>query len=185
MAKPSVWRRQATRGATQLANEKRPNSQTAIVWLSDGIAPIFNEDREATEQILIRQNAIFNSLTVKMRTLYKFLLPIGQPLIGWSGISLAGSARRLAQQSGGEAVHVSRVKDYGSGLSQIIGSLTARYSLGFAISEQEKDDGRMHQLDVRVKALDAKGKTRRLLVNSRKGYYMPNAENSVTASTKP
>jgi len=174
----------ATRDAAQLAREKRTNSQTAIIWLSDGISPIFNEDREATEQILIRQNAICNSLTTNMRTLYKFLVPIGQPLIGWSGISLAGSAKRLAQQSGGEAVHVSHVRDYGNGLARIIGSLTARYSLGFAISENEKDDGRLHQLDVRVKLVDAKGKTRRLIVSSRKGYFFPKLDTAETATSR-
>jgi VWFA-related protein len=173
----------ATRDATHLAEEKLPNSQAAVVWLSDGIAPIFYEDRDATEQILIRQNAIFNTLTVDMRTLYKFLLPLGQPLIGWTGISLAGSAKRLAQQSGGEAVHVGRVKDYGAGLAKIIGNLTARYSLGFALREDEKDDGRLHQLDLRVKALDAKGKPRKLEVSARKGYYIPkdNAEQTSAA----
>src|SRR5437016_4352071 len=163
----------ATRDATHLVEEKRPNSQAAIVWLSDGIATIFKEDRDATEQILIRQNAIFNTLTVDMRTLYKFLLPLGQPLIGWTGLSIAGSGKRLAQQSGGETVHVSRVRDYGAGLARVIGNLNARYNLGFQLSEQEKDDGRMHELVVRVKASDANGKTRRLEVSSRRGYYMP------------
>lgn len=174
----------ATRDATHLAEEKRPNSQAAIVWLSDGIAPIFYEDRDATEQILLRQNAIFNTLTVDMRTLYKFLLPLGQPLIGWTGLSLAGSAKRLAQQSGGEAVHVGRVRDYGVGLAKIIGNLTARYSLGFALSEQEKDDGRMHELAVRVKALDAKGKQRKLEVSSRRGYYMPKSDTDQAAANQ-
>lgn len=172
----------ATRDATHLAAEKRPNSQAAVVWLSDGIAPIFYEDRDATEQILIRQNAIFNTLTVDMRTLYKFLLPLGQPLIGWTGISLAGSAKRLAQQSGGEAVHVSRVRDYGAGLARIIGNLTARYNLGFALREDEKDDDRMHQLDLRVRALDAKGKQRKLEVSARKGYYMPKSNADQTSA---
>src|SRR6266481_1730758 len=166
----------ATRDATHLAEEKLPNSQAAVVWLSDGIAPIFYEDRDATEQILIRQNAIFNTLTVDMRTLYKFLLPLGQPLIGWTGLSIAGSGKRLAQQSGGETVHVSRVRDYGAGLARVIGNLNARYNLGFSLSEQEKDDGRMHELIVRVKAADAKGKTRRLEVSSRRGYYMPKSD---------
>lgn len=173
----------ATRDATHLVTDKRPNSQAAIVWLSDGIAPIFYEDRDATEQILVRQNAIFNALTVDMRTLYKFLLPIGQPLIGWTGISLAGSAKRLAQNSGGEAVHVGRVRDYGAGLAKIIGNLTARYSLGFALAEDEKDDGRMHELAVRVKAPDAKGKLRKLEVSSRRGYFMPKNDNDQTATT--
>ena len=166
----------ATRDATRLAQEKRPNSQTAIVWLSDGIAPVFKEDVAATEQILIRQNAIFNTLNVDMKTLYKFLIPFGQPLIGWTGISIAGSSKRLAQQSGGETVHVSRVKDYGTGLARVIGNLNARYSLGFALAEDEKDDGRMHELTLRVKAADAKGKQKRLEVSSRRGYYIPKTE---------
>ena len=174
----------ATRDATHLAEEKRPNSQTAIVWLSDGIAPIFKEDVAATEQILIRQNAIFNTMNVDMRALYKFLLPLGQPLVGWTGISLAGSARHLAQQSGGEALHVNRTSDYGGALAKIIGNLTARYSLGFALAENEKDDGRMHELALRVKAPDAKGKQRRIDVSSRRGYYMPKHESEQAAATK-
>jgi len=131
----------AVRDASRHSEERKPNSQTAVVWVSDGIAPIFFEDRDATEQILIRQNVIFNSLTVDLRTLFKFLLPIGKPIAGWMGVSLYGSAKKLAQQSGGEAVHVGRVSDYGSGLAKVIGNLTARYSLGFTLGEQEKDDG--------------------------------------------
>ncbi|HVS82407.1 MAG TPA: hypothetical protein VHE60_11800 [Pyrinomonadaceae bacterium] len=79
-------------------------------------------------------------------------------------------------------MHVSRVRDYGSGLARIIGNLTARYSLGFALREDEKDDGRMHQLDLRVKALDAKGKQRKLEVSARRGYYMPKSEADRTSA---
>ena len=161
----------AVRDATRKAEVLRPNSQVSIVWVSDGIAPIFFEDRDATEQILIRNNVIFNSLTVELRTLFKFLMPVGKPVAGWVGISLYGSAKHLAQQSGGEAVKVGRVKDYGAGLARIIGNLTARYSLGFTLAENETDDGRMHGLEVRVKAKDEKGKSRKLLVSSRQGYY--------------
>lgn len=162
----------AVKDATRKAEAMRPNSQLSIVWVSDGIAPIFFEDRDATEQILIRNNVIFNSLTVDLRTLFKFLLPVAKPIGGWLGMSLYGSAKYLAQRSGGEAVKVGRVKDYGAGLSRIIGNLTARYSLGFALAEDEIDDGRMHSLEVRVKAPDEKGKTRKLQVSSRQGYYM-------------
>jgi VWFA-related protein len=162
----------AVKDATRRAEATRPNSQLSIVWISDGIAPIFFEDRDATEQILIRNNVIFNSLTVELRTLFKFLMPVAKPIGGWLGMSLYGSAKYLAQQSGGEAVKVGRPKDYGPGLSRIIGNLTARYSLGFALAEDENDDGRMHSLEVRVKAPDEKGKTRKLQVSSRQGYYM-------------
>jgi VWFA-related protein len=162
----------AVKDTTRKAKQERPNSQLAIVWVSDGIVPIFFEDRDATEQMLIRSNVIFNSLTAEMRTLFKFLMPIGKPIAGMMGISIYGAAKRLAQQTGGEAVKVSRVKDFSTGLSKIIGNLTARYSLGFTLAEGEKDDGRLHDLEVRVKAPDAKGKLRKLEVSSRKGYYM-------------
>ena len=162
----------AVREATRKAQELRPNSQMSLVWVSDGIAPIFFEDRDATQEIITRENVIFNSLTVELRTLFKFLLPVGKPIAGWMGMSLYGSAKQLAQRSGGEAVKVGRVKDYGAGLSRIIGNLTARYSLGFTLAGNETDDGRLHHLEVRVKAPDEKGKKRKLQVSSRQGYYM-------------
>jgi VWFA-related protein len=173
----------AVRDSSRSATKLRPNSQPAIVWVSDGIAPIFFEDRDATEKILIQDNVIFNSLTVELRTLYKFLMPIGRPVVGWMGISLYGSAKRLAQQSGGEAVRISRASDYGSGMAKVIGNLTARYSLGFSLAEDEKKDGRLHSLEVRVKAEDAKGKMRKLIVSSRQGYYMPGEAKETTASS--
>ena len=86
------------------------------------------------------------------------------------------------QRSGGEAVKVGRAKDYSAGLSRIIGNLTARYSLGFALAESEVDDGRMHSLEVRVQAKDDKGKKRKLLVSSRQGYYMSSAMPKETAT---
>ena len=162
----------AVRDTTRKAQKDRPNSQTAIVWVSDGIVPIFFEDRDATEQLILRSNVIFNSLTVELRTLFKFLMPIGKPIAGMLGVSVYGTAKRLAERSGGEAVKVKRTKDYAAGLSKIIGNLTARYSLGFSLAETEKDDGHLHNLEVRVKAADAKGKVRKLEVSSRRGYYM-------------
>ena len=57
--------------------------------------------------------------------------------------------------------------------------------LGFSLAEDEKDDGRLHNLEVRVKAVDAKGKSRKLEVSARKGYYMsetPQVERKVSES---
>lgn len=175
----------AVQETIQKTKKDRPNSQLSIIWVSDGIVPIMHEDRAATEQLVLRENVIFNSMTVELRTLFKLLLPIAKPVAGMVGLSVYGSAKRLAQVSGGEAVKISRVKDYSTGLSKIIGNLTARYSLGFSLAEDEKDDGRLHNLEVRVKAVDAKGKTRKLEVSARKGYYMsetPQVERKVNES---
>jgi hypothetical protein len=62
--------------------------------------------------------------------------------------------------------------------------LTARYSLGFALREEERDDGRLHELTVRVKAQDAQGKTRKLEVSSRRGYFMPKDEANQAAANQ-
>jgi VWFA-related protein len=175
---------EAVKESTRKSMQDRPNSQPALIWVSDGIVPVFFEDRDATEQFLNRSNVIFNSLTVDLRTLFKFLMPIGKPIAGWMGISVYGAAKRMAQQTGGEAVRVSRTKDYGTGLATIIGNLTARYSLGFALAEQETDDGHLHNLEVRVKAQDEKGKTRKLNVSARKGYYMTVPAEKETAAAK-
>ena len=78
-------------------------------------------------------------------------------------------------------MRVNRVKDYGAGLGTIIGNLTARYSLGFSLAEDERDDGRMHQLEVRVKVPDEKGKTRKLIVSSRQGYFIPGPAGTTAA----
>ena len=173
----------AAREVSQITTLQRPNSRAAIVWVTDGIIPIIIEDRNATSDLLVRSNATFNSLTVSMRTLYKFLLPFAKPVGNWIGMSFSGSAKFLAKQTGGEAVQVSRTSDYGRGLSKIIGNLTARYSLGFTLAEEEKDDGRLHNLEIRVKAQDAKGKVRKLEINARRGYYMTTAtEKEATAS---
>jgi VWFA-related protein len=175
----------AVKDTTRKAKQERPNSQLAIVYVSDGINPIFFEDRDAAQDLLIHSNAIFNSLTAEMRTLFKLLMPIAKPIAGTMGISVYGAAKRLAEQTGGEAVKVKRAQDFGYGLSKIIGNLTARYSLGFALAEGETDDGRLHNLEVRVKAPDAKGKLRKLEVSSRQGYYMSETqEKEKTAAIK-
>lgn len=174
----------AVRDTTRKAQKERPNSQTSVVWVSDGIAPIFFEDRDATEELVLRSNVIFNSLTTELRTLFKLFMPIAKPIAGKLGVSVYGSAKRLAQQSGGEAVKVKRTKDYAAGLSKIIGNLTARYSLGFTLAEDERDDGRLHDLEVKVKAPDAKGKMRKLEVSSRRGYYMSETGAKEATATK-
>ena len=94
---------------------------------------------------------------------------------------MAGEVQRVALASQGI---VAQPADYGAGLARIMGNLTARYSLGFRLGEDEKDDGRMHELAIKVMALDVKGKPRKLDVSSRHGYYMPKNEADQTANNK-
>jgi hypothetical protein len=150
----------------------RPNSQPALVYITDGIAPVFYTQRDYVESKLLKSNVIFSALVTDMKTGFKFAMPILKPLGNLAGISISGSAQHLAKATGGESVRVRRPADYASGLSKIVGNLNARYTLGFTLAEEEQDDGQMHTLEVRVRARDAKGKERKLEVKARRGYYM-------------
>jgi hypothetical protein len=58
----------------------------------------------------------------------------------------------------------------------VIGDLSSRYSLGFTLTKDDLDDGRFHNLKVKVAARDAGGKERKLTLITRKGYYVPNTK---------
>jgi VWFA-related protein len=158
---------------TKRVAAERPNSQPAVVYITDGIAPVFYTQRDYVESKLLKSNVIFSALVTDMKTGFKFAMPLLKPLGNLAGISISGSAQYLAKATGGETVRVRRPADYANGLSRIIGNLNSRYSLGFTITADEQDDGQMHPLEVRVRARDAKGKERKLEVKARRGYYMP------------
>lgn len=174
----------AVHEAATLAAKERPLSQPAMVWVSDGIAPIFYAERDVAVAELTRANVIFSALVADMKLGFKLFKPVLKPLGNWVGLSIYGSAQYLAKETGGEAVRVNRPADYANGLNKIIGNLTGRYSLGFTLAEGEQDDGQMHPLEVRVKARDAKGKERKLTVTSRRGFFMPK-ENETAQTVRP
>jgi len=163
----------ATLEITKRMAAERPHSQPALVYITDGIAPVFYLQRDYIESKLLKSNVIFSALVTDMKTGFKFAMPILKPLGNLAGISISGSAQYLAKATGGESVRVRRPADYANGLGRIVGNLNSRYSLGFTLAADEQDDGRMHPLEVRVRARDAKGKERKLEVKARRGYYMP------------
>jgi VWFA-related protein len=78
-----------------------------------------------------------------------------------------------AKQTGGEMAKVGSAKKYAEAFERLISGLPARYSLGFTLGEDEREVGRLHKLEVRVKARDARGKERKVVVSGRGGYYVP------------
>ncbi len=174
----------ATWELNQFMQQERPNSQAAVVYVTDGIAPMFYVQRDFIESRLVKSNVIFSALVVDMKTGFKFAMPILKPLGNWVGLSIAGSAQHFAKQTGGEVVKVHRPADYATGLAKIVGNLNARYSLGFTLGESERDDGQMHPLEVRVKVKDAKGRARKLSVTARNGYYLPKDETAQQGNEK-
>jgi VWFA-related protein len=171
----------------RLARE-RPNSQAAIVYVTDGIALMAYAERDYVEHRLLRQNVLFSALVTDMKTGFKLAKPLLAPLGNVIGLNIYGGAQHVAKETGGEVVRVGRPSDYAAGLARIIGNLNARYSLGFTLAEGEAADGRFHPLQVRARARDAKGKDRKLEVKTRRGYFTPApapARRQPEAATKP
>lgn len=151
----------------------RPNSQVAVVMVTDSIYQLASLERDEMAARLLRNNVTFNALITGTDKFFLLSYPLLKPASDVLNLSLYGVPRYLAQQTGGEEVRVRKLEDYGAALEQVIRHLLSRYSLGFTLAEGESDDGRMHQLKVNVTARDARGKKRKLKVITRQGYQVP------------
>ena len=182
---PAKWYRDELENVltvVEQATMKRPDSQIVIVTLATVLEPIRFSERDKIATRLVRANAFYSPLirnpgnaTIKVRNVPgKMPLP-PRPIFDAIG-RLAGidnyAPAHIAEQTGGEAQSVKQAEDYGAALEKLIADLGARYNLGFTLKENEQDDGREHKLEVKVKARDAHGRERKLIVRARHGYYM-------------
>lgn len=165
----------------------RPNSEIVVVPVSGDGSPLPIRDRNEIAARLIRGNISFSPLlkradqiSLKMKNV-PVKMPVSRPTLAILG-RLSGvdhfALRNIAEQTGGDAIEMKSAGDYGAALQKLIEALAARYNLGFALEENEKDDGRLHKLEVKVKAKDSKGKKRDLIVRARHGYFLPKTKNS-------
>jgi VWFA-related protein len=165
----------AAQAAIDIAR-RRPDSQVVFVYVSDGLATLDMLDfdsRQALAAKLIEGNINFSALTCRMPRGMAVGATIVNIPLRMLGASLTGSEQYLAKHTGGVAIKVKSPEDFGTGLQQITSGLASRYSLGFTLGEDDEDDGQMHNLEVKVKSRDPKGKERKLIVSARRGYYAP------------
>lgn len=158
------------------AVQERPNSQIVVVSLETDVAPIRVADRDEFTAKLVRTNVAYNPLIVEIDKKYLVLRPLREASGRLAGVDVYGVARYIAGQTGGNPVNLHGAKDLGAALENMLNSLEARYVLGFTLDENEQTDGRMHKLDVKVKARKVNGKEQNLIVQARRGYYIPSAE---------
>lgn len=150
----------------------RPKTQFVVVGLIDDLFALVRGERQAVAEVSARAGVTFYGLVYKKSFIGKlFFGALNQIIMRPRGKGLH-AAGYLAEQTGGEVISVGRPNDLASGLERVITDLNSRYSLGFSLSDSERDDGRMHQLEVKVEARDKQGKRRRLKVRARQGYYV-------------
>lgn len=158
--------------APLLATAERPESQVIVVDVTDDLeGESFSESKRAA-QALLRSNVIISGVVVErnaMGTAVDALGHVVAPLFR----ARVHAMEYYSAQTGGELESAGRPEEFAAAINKIIGNLSARYSLGFRLEENERDDGRMHKLEVKVKADEGRGKRRKLVVHARRGYYSP------------
>jgi len=176
-----IWRLSEVAGEIMPLAARFPKSQLVVVGLIDDLFDLRKGEREGAVEEAVRAGIIFDGLIFKKSLATKILFgTLNKIMMSPRGLSIH-AADYLAKQTGGEVVSVGRPDDLASGLERFITSLMARYNLGFSLEEREPDAGRMHKLEVKVKARDGQGKQRKLVVNARRGYYLPKVRETPTA----
>jgi VWFA-related protein len=156
--------------APQMATVERPASQVVIVEVSDGLESDRLGHSEETGKKLIESGVIVGGLLMKKNLLGKAVDATGRimsPILGQRFHTISYYGR----QTGGEVATVGTPEEFAAAVDRIIGGIAARYSLGFSLADADLDDGHMHKLEVKVTARDERGRTRKLVVSARRGYY--------------
>jgi VWFA-related protein len=147
----------------------RPASQVALIYVSDGMNTL-DTIEAASRQVLAEQlqaaNVSFSAINLQMQASYAAAAAVINPLGTIFGLSVTGSGRYLAEQSGGLAVVVPAAGKPGAALEQVVNAFAARYSLGYQLSASEYRDGRKHRIEVTPASHFAK----RLEVLSRQSF---------------
>jgi hypothetical protein len=168
------------------AAAERPDSQIIVVPVTSTFGPISFGKRDEIAAKLIRVNAHFSPLIRDPGTGQVRIssLPGQYPTPSRSIFAVIGrltgtdpyAPKHIAEQTGGDVRSVQKPEDYGAALEQVIVSLSTRYNLGFALNQNEQDDGRLHKLEVRAKVSGGPDKKRKLIVRVRRGYFIPKVE---------
>ncbi len=167
-----IWRLSEVAGEIMPLAASFPKSQLVVVGLIDDLFDLKKGEREKAVEEAVRAGIIFDGLIFKKRLATKILFgTLNKIMMSPRGLSIH-AADYLAKQTGGDVVSVGRPDDLASGIERFITSLMARYNLGFSLDVREPDDGRMHRLEVKVKARDERSRGRKLMVNARRGYYL-------------
>jgi len=161
--------------ALRRAAAQRPNSQAAMVVATDDLVYFSFAVRDEMIRSSLETGITVNLLRIKTSFLTGVVAGIQKKAAGYRQVpGTVEVVADTAKQTGGEMATIGSVKKYVEAFEKIIGNLTARYTLGFTLEENEQNTGRPHKLEIRVKAHDARGKERKVLVSARNGYYLPN-----------
>jgi hypothetical protein len=149
----------------------RPDSQVVIMEVTDDLGAAWYGKARKTAQKLVDSGVTVCGMVVKRNFIAKadnLAGSIMAPLMGarFHTISYYGG------RTGGEVETVARPEEFAGGIDKIVSGLAARYSLGFALDESERNDDRVHQLEVKI---SPRATTRKVTISARRSY-IPKAQ---------
>jgi VWFA-related protein len=160
--------------ALHRAATSRPNSQAVMVVASDDFVYFPFAERDRMIRDALETGITINLLRIRTSFLNGVIASIAKKAAGYRQLpGTVDVVADAAQQTGGETARVGSVKKYVEAFEKLIGDLTARYTLGFTLDENEQNTNRLHKLEVRIKAQNERGKERKVAVSARNGYYLP------------
>ena len=157
------------------AAAERPNSQAVMVIATDDLVYFPFNARDEMIRSSLETGITINLLRIRTSFFTGLLAGAAKKGAGYRKVpGTIDVVADAARQTGGEMARVGSAKKYVEEFEKLVSNLTSRYTLGFAIEDNELNTGHLHKLEIRVKARDERGKEHKLLVNARNGYYLPN-----------
>ena len=160
--------------ALRRAAAERPNSQAIMVVATDDLTYFPFAVRDEMVRSSLETGITMNLLRTRTFFLTNWAADIAKKTDFRDMPGTIEVVADLAKQTGGEMARVGSAKEYVEEFEKLVGNLTSRYILGFTLEDNEQNAGRLHKLDIRVKARDERGKERKFVVSARNGYYLPN-----------
>jgi VWFA-related protein len=152
--------------------QERPDSLLAVVSITDdlGAEPLSHSTDKAEK--LIAAGVMVNGVVVQ-KNLQARGVDITGTVLSPALLARFHTISYYSEQTGGQITRVSKPAEFAGGISNLVGGLAARYSVGFRLGDDERDNGKMHKLSVTVSVPNKKNDDGRLMVSARRGYYLP------------
>jgi len=152
--------------------QERPDSLLAIVSITDDLFAEWSGDREKHAESLIAAGVMVNGVVVK-KNLTGRGVDLTCTILSPTMRARCHTISYYSEQTGGQISNVSKPAEFASATSNLIAGLASRYSVGFRLGDDERDNGKMHKLSVTVSVPNKKNNNGQLMVSARRGYYLP------------
>ncbi len=160
-------------GSFRRAAAERPNYRPLMVVAADDLTYFPSAVRDEMIRGSLETGSTVNLLRIRTFFLTNWAVGIAKRTDFRGMPGTIEVVADMTKQTGGEMANVGSAKKYVEAFEKLISNLSARYSLGFTLGENEQNTGRLHRLEVRVSARDGRGKERKVVVSARSGYYLP------------